>query len=170
VSIQAQVVNLLSDLRRDLGLTYLVISHDLSVVEYLSDRVAVMYLGRIVETADARDLYAEPLHPYTLALFSAVPSVDPSRRRNRVILPGDVPSPARPPGGCRFHPRCPLAEEICRTADPPETAVGRHVVHCHVAERVLSQSGGDAAVASSRLSALVSGAMAPSPLAEPRLS
>ncbi|MFM8578562.1 MAG: ABC transporter ATP-binding protein [Planctomycetaceae bacterium] len=162
VSIQAQVVNLLSDLRRDLGLTYLFISHDLSVVEYLSERVAVMYLGRIVELADARGLYDSPLHPYTLALFSAVPSVEPSRRRSRIILPGDVPSPARPPAGCRFHPRCPLVEDVCRTTEPPAATVGQHVVQCHVAKRVLSESGDDPALASVRLAQLVSVTQGPS--------
>ena len=149
VSIQAQVVNLLVELRRDLGLTYLFISHDLSVVEYISDDVAVMYLGRLVEHAPAADLYAAPLHPYTQALFSAVPSVDPARRRGRIVLPGDVPSPARPPAGCRFHPRCPLAEAVCRDQDPPATRVGEHVVHCHVAARELA--AGDANHASARI-------------------
>ena len=151
VSIQAQVVNLLVELRRDLGLTDLFISHDLSVVEYISDDVAVMYLGRLVEQAPAADLYAAPLHPYTQALFSAVPSVDPARRRGRIVLPGDVPSPANPPAGCRFHPRCPLAEAVCREQDPPATRVGEHLVHCHVAARALA--AGDAAAASARIAA-----------------
>lgn len=147
VSIQAQVVNLLVELREQLGLTYLFISHDLSVVEYVSDEVAVMYLGRIVERAAAAELYRAPLHPYTLALFSAVPSVDPSHRRRRIVLTGDVPSPSRPPRGCRFHPRCPLAESVCREVDPPETALDGHVVHCHVAARELERSAGDARAA-----------------------
>ena len=156
VSIQAQVVNLLVELRRELGLTYLFVSHDLSVVEYISDDVAVMYLGRLVETAPATDLYARPLHPYTHALFSAVPSVEAERRRRRIILPGDVPSPARPPAGCRFHPRCPLAEAVCREVDPPATTIGGHRVHCHVAARELS--AGDAAAASQRIASLLTAA------------
>ncbi len=155
VSIQAQVINLLADLRRDLGLTYLFISHDLSVVEYLSDRVAVMYLGRIVETATAGQLYATPLHPYTIALFSAVPTVDPAKRRSRIVLPGDVPSPARPPAGCRFHPRCPIAEAACREVDPPEVSLDGHRVHCHVAARELDACGGDERRASARMTSLV---------------
>jgi len=162
VSIQAQVVNLLVELREQLGLTYLFISHDLSVVEYVSDDVAVMYLGRIVEGAPAARLYAEPLHPYTLALFSAVPSVDPRRRRRRIVLAGDVPSPARPPAGCRFHPRCPLAEAACRQADPPATRVDGHVVHCHVAARELERSGGDPAVAAAAMAGLMAAAPGPS--------
>jgi oligopeptide/dipeptide ABC transporter ATP-binding protein len=152
VSIQAQVVNLLVELKAQLGLTYLFISHDLSVVEFVSDEVAVMYLGRIVEHAAADALYREPLHPYTLALFSAVPRIDPAQRRRRIVLSGDVPSPARPPAGCRFHPRCPLAESVCREVDPPATVVDGHLVHCHVAARELEQAGGDAAAASRRLS------------------
>jgi peptide/nickel transport system ATP-binding protein len=151
VSIQAQVVNLLVELRRELGLTYLFISHDLSVVEYISDDVAVMYLGRIVEQAAAADLYAAPLHPYTHALFSAIPSVEPARRRGRIVLPGDVPSPANPPPGCRFHPRCPLAEEVCRRDDPPAVELDGHSVHCHVAARYLA--GGGALDASRQIAA-----------------
>ena len=137
VSIQAQVVNLLVELREQLGLTYLFISHDLSVVEYIADEVAVMYLGRIVERGTAQDLAAAPLHPYTHALFSAVPSVEPARRRTRIILTGDVPSPSRPPAGCRFHPRCPLAETVCKEIDPPATLVDGHLVHCHAAARAV---------------------------------
>jgi len=158
VSIQAQVVNLLVELRERLGLTYLFISHDLSVVEYMSDDVAVMYLGRIVERAAASDLYRAPLHPYTLALFSAVPSVDPARRRRRIVLSGDVPSPSRPPSGCRFHPRCPLAESVCREVDPPEVSLGGHRVHCHVAAREVERAGGDAAKASACLSGMMAAA------------
>ena len=147
VSIQAQVVNLLVDLREQFGLTYLFISHDLGVVEHVSDDVAVMYLGRIVERAPAERLCRQPLHPYTHALFSAAPAIDPARRRRRIVLPGDVPSPARPPAGCRFHPRCPLAEAICMTVDPPAITVAGQVVHCHVAAREVAVAG-DAAAAS----------------------
>ena len=147
VSIQAQVVNLLVDLREQFGLTYLFISHDLGVVEHVSDDVAVMYLGRIVERAPAERLCRQPLHPYTHALFSAAPAIDPARRRRRIVLPGDVPSPARPPAGCRFHPRCPLAEAVCMTADPPAITVAGQVVHCHVAAREVATAG-DAAAAS----------------------
>jgi peptide/nickel transport system ATP-binding protein len=153
VSIQAQVMNLLVELREQMGLTYLFISHDLSAVEYIADDVAVMYLGRIVERAAADRLCRQPLHPYTQALFSAVPSVDPRHRRRRIILPGDVPSPSRPPAGCRFHPRCPLAESICRTVDPPGTAVDGQVVHCHVAEREIGRAGGDPQAAAVRIAA-----------------
>jgi oligopeptide/dipeptide ABC transporter ATP-binding protein len=119
VSIQAQIINLLKDLQEALGLTYLFIAHDLGVVEYISDRVAVMYLGRIVELAPAAQLYREPRHPYTQALLSAVPSLDPGVRRKRVLLPGDVPSPANVPRGCAFHTRCPHAMSICREQSPP---------------------------------------------------
>jgi len=157
VSIQAQVVNLLMELRDQLGLTYLFISHDLSVVEYVADEVAVMYLGRIVERAPAAALGRAALHPYTLALFSAVPSVDPARRRRRIVLPGDVPSPANPPAGCRFHPRCPLAEAACRECDPPATQVGDHVVHCHVAAREVAAAGGDSVLAAARIAAALAG-------------
>jgi len=118
VSIQAQIINLLKDLQEDLGLTYLFIAHDLGVVEYISDRVAVMYLGRIVELGEARQLYAEPKHPYTKALLSAIPSLDPSRRSRRTLLHGDVPSPMNVPPGCPFHTRCPDAMDVCREKHP----------------------------------------------------
>jgi oligopeptide/dipeptide ABC transporter ATP-binding protein len=137
VSIQAQIVNLLQDLKERMGLTYLFVAHDLSVVEHISDRVAVMYLGRIAELADAGTLYRAPRHPYTLSLLSSVPVPDPERKPLRVPLRGDVPSPARPPSGCRFHPRCPVARPECSVEEPVlrELAPG-HRSSCHFAEEL----------------------------------
>jgi oligopeptide transport system ATP-binding protein len=136
VSIQAQIINLLEDLRRDLGLTYLFVAHDLSVVRHISDRVAVMYLGRIVELADRQALYEAPRHPYTKALLSAVPIPDPvvEAQRERVVLGGEVPSPLHPPRGCAFHPRCPIAVEECHRLRPVLRDLGAwHQAACHLA-------------------------------------
>jgi len=138
VSIQSQIINLLCDLREELDLTYLFISHDLSVVEYISDRVAVMYLGELVEVADSEELYANPLHPYTKALLSAIPTTDPETRKERIVLEGDVPSPIDPPTGCRFHPRCPVAIARCSVESPRALDVDGHIVRCHVVEAELA--------------------------------
>jgi oligopeptide/dipeptide ABC transporter ATP-binding protein len=132
VSIQVQILNMLLDLQQELGLTYLFISHDLRVVEHVSDRVAVMYLGKIVEIAAAGKLYQEGQHPYTRALLSAVPALDPARRGERMVLQGDVPSPIDPPSGCSFHPRCPFAQRRCAEQEPALEFDGKHGVACHV--------------------------------------
>lgn len=133
VSVRAQILNLLVRLQQRFGISLLFISHDLAVVRYVSHRVGVMYLGRIVETAPVRELYENPLHPYTRALLSAVPVPDPRRRRTRILLPGDVPSPIDPPPGCRFHPRCPEAMAVCREEDPrPRRPAEGRVVCCHL--------------------------------------
>ena len=132
VSIQAQILNMLLDLQQELGLTYLFISHDLRVVEHVSDRVAVMYLGKIVEIAPSGELYSDGQHPYTRALLSAVPVPDPTRKGARTVLQGDVPSPINPPSGCSFHPRCPFALKRCAEEEPRLEFDGRHGVACHV--------------------------------------
>ena len=133
VSIQAQVINLLAQLQEQMNLSYLFIAHDLSVVEHISDRVAVMYLGRIVELATDKELYQNPLHPYSQALLSAVPIPDPEIRRKKLVLQGDVPSPINPPSGCSFHTRCPECKEICSRQEPPLQDVGDgHWIACHL--------------------------------------
>lgn len=134
VSVQAQIINLLQDLQEQQGMAYLFIAHDLAVVEHISRRVIVMYLGRIVEMADARSVVRSPKHPYTQALLSAVPVVDPDSKRQRIVLPGDVPSSIHPPDGCPFHPRCPVAEARCRTEVPALREVTKdHLAACHLA-------------------------------------
>jgi oligopeptide transport system ATP-binding protein len=133
VSIQAQIINLMQDLQREFGLTYLFISHNLAVVRHIADRVAVMYLGKIVELTDKHSLYSNPKHPYTQALLSSIPIPKPEQKRQRITLTGDVPSPLNPPSGCRFHTRCPYVEARCREAEPPLIDVGRgHHVACHL--------------------------------------
>ncbi|MEV7082126.1 dipeptide ABC transporter ATP-binding protein [Streptomyces sp. NPDC093516] len=166
VSIQAQVVNLLDDLQQELGLTYVIIAHDLSVVRHVSDRIAVMYLGKIVELADRDKLYKSPMHPYSKALLSAVPIPDPKRRgvkSERILLKGDVPSPIAPPSGCRFHTRCWKATQICKTTEPPlvELRAGQRVA-CHHPENFKDQQPQDTELLSSaKEAAAANGATAP---------
>jgi peptide/nickel transport system ATP-binding protein len=137
VSVQAQILNLMLELQAELGLTYLFVAHDLSVVKHVSDRVAVMYVGQIVELAPTDRLFAAPRHPYTEALLSAVPKPDPRLRTRRIVLEGEVADPAHPPPGCYFHPRCPYAEAVCRTEAPRlETIEPGHVVRCHRAREL----------------------------------
>ena len=133
VSVRAKLLELFKDLQEKLNLTYLFISHDLSVVECISDRVAVMYLGKVIELASTKELFNNPLHPYTKALISAIPVPDPTARRKRILLKGEVPSPVNPPLGCRFHPRCPYAKEICRVKEPEMIEVKNdHYLACHL--------------------------------------
>jgi oligopeptide/dipeptide ABC transporter ATP-binding protein len=142
VSIQAQILNLLGELQRELGLTLVLIAHDLSVIRHMCDRVAVMYLGKLVELAPGQALYDRPRHPYTSALLSAVPVADPHARHERQLLQGDVPNPASPPAGCRFHTRCPYASEVCHTVEPPLARYpGEHLAACHH-PRNTSEDGG----------------------------
>lgn len=138
VSIQAQILNLLKKLQNHFGLTFLFISHDLSVVRHISDRVMVMYLGKVVEIADKKDLFDTPLHPYTQALLSSIPVPNPVIKRERILLKGDVPSPINPPSGCRFHTRCPFATEKCKVEEPTIREIGtNHFVSCHYAEKMV---------------------------------
>ena len=140
VSIQAQVINLLVELQKKLGMAYIFVAHDLAVVRYISDRVAVMYLGRIVEIGRSEDIYNKPLHPYTKALLSAIPAVHPRDKRQVQPLAGDVPSPVNPPSGCAFHPRCPFATDVCKTTMPVLRSVAAVSVACHHAETIQTQA------------------------------
>jgi peptide/nickel transport system ATP-binding protein len=141
VSIQAQVINLLSDLKAEFNLSYILIAHDLSVVNHVSDRIAVMYLGKVIELASNKKLLAKPLHPYTQALLSAVPILDPDQKKKRIVLKGDVPSPVNPPAGCRFHPRCFKAMEICSRREPLWAEVEpNHFAMCHLFEACRGES------------------------------
>jgi peptide/nickel transport system ATP-binding protein len=143
VSVRAQILKLMLSLKRELNLTYLFISHDLSVVEYVADRVAVMYVGKLVELASTEELYRRPMHPYTEALMSAVPNPDPTQRSKRIVLRGEIPDPANPPSGCYFHPRCPYAQERCKTETPAlrEVAPGRFAA-CHFAKELELRGAG----------------------------
>jgi peptide/nickel transport system ATP-binding protein len=153
VSVRAQVLKLMMSLKRELNLTYLFISHDLSVVEYIADRVAVMYVGKLVELATTDELYQRPMHPYTEALMSAVPNPDPKRRSNRIVLRGEVPDPSNPPSGCYFHPRCPYAQDRCKTETPVlrEVARGRFAA-CHFSEELALRGAGECLAGQSPLS------------------
>lgn len=135
VSIQSQILNLMLDLRKEMNLTYIFISHDLSVIQHIADKVAVMYLGKIVEFASVEDIFSNPQHPYTQALISAVPQINPADRTNRVVLSGDIPSPAAQPSGCHFHPRCPIAVKQCSEVEPQLRSItsAEHLVSCHLA-------------------------------------
>ncbi|HXF63592.1 MAG TPA: ABC transporter ATP-binding protein, partial [Caldilineaceae bacterium] len=136
VSIQSQILNLLRSLQAEFGFTYLFVAHDLSVVEHISDRVGVMYLGKLVEVTSRSELYRNPLHPYTQALLSAIPIPNPRRKRQRIMLAGEVPSPLNPPSGCRFHTRCPFAIDICRQQEPAfEEKSSGHWVACHLVDK-----------------------------------
>ncbi len=142
VSIQAQVINLLDDLKEEFHLSFIFVAHDLSVVRHVSDRIAVMYLGKLMEVSPAEELYTKPIHPYTSALLSAIPIPDPkeNRARTRTVVSGEPPNPIRPPSGCRFHTRCPRATEICRTSEPPLTEYADgHLAACHHPQSVTSE-------------------------------
>jgi oligopeptide/dipeptide ABC transporter ATP-binding protein len=163
VSVQAQVVNLLDDLQDDFGLSYVFIAHDLSVVRHVSDQIAVMYLGKIMELSPAQELYSKPIHPYTEALLAAIPIPDPreNRARERMVIGGEPPNPINPPSGCRFHTRCPRATDICSTSEPPLAEfAGGHLAACHHPLNVTPDEA--AGARRSSLSPLSSGADMPS--------